>query len=302
MEKLVGIILGIISAVAYGTNPLFGVKLLRDGVSVDAMLFWRFAGAALLLAPAAYCAAGNLKISARDIPALATLGALFAVSAHSLFAAFEIIPAGIASTMLFLYPVFVALIMSIFFGEKPKATTIIAIIMSLAGVAFLYADDANFEGLNIKGALLVIISALTYAFYIVIVKVSRVSAMDGVKLAFYAIVFAAFAAFAKCALDGNLSLPQNSFETLNAFGLVVFPTALSIVAISYSIKYAGATIAALLGAFEPVTAVSISSALLGEKFSLYIGIGIALIMSATIIITLSASQSAFRRGMQKNSA
>ena len=302
MEKLVGIILGIISAVAYGTNPLFGVKLLRDGVSVDAMLFWRFAGAALLLAPAAYCAAGNLKISARDIPALATLGALFAVSAHSLFAAFEIIPAGIASTMLFLYPVFVALIMSIFFGEKPKATTIIAIIMSLAGVAFLYADDANFEGLNIKGALLVIISALTYAFYIVIVKVSRVSTMDGVKLAFYAIVFAAFAAFAKCALDGNLSLPQNSFETLNAFGLVVFPTALSIVAISYSIKYAGATIAALLGAFEPVTAVSISSALLGEKFSLYIGIGIALILSATIIITLSASQSAFRRGMQKNSA
>ena len=302
MEKLVGIILGIISAVAYGTNPLFGVKLLRDGVSIDAMLFWRFAGAALLLAPAAYCAAGNLKISARDIPALATLGALFAVSAHSLFAAFEIIPAGIASTMLFLYPVFVALIMSIFFCEKPKATTIIAIIMSLAGVAFLYADDANFEGLNIKGALLVIISALTYAFYIVIVKVSRVSAMDGVKLAFYAIVFAAFAAFAKCALDGNLSLPQNSFETLNAFGLVVFPTALSIVAISYSIKYAGATIAALLGAFEPVTAVSISSALLGEKFSLYIGIGIALILSATIIITLSASQSAFRRGMQKNSA
>ena len=44
------------------------------------------------------------------------------------------------------------------------------------------------------------------------------------------------------------------------------------------------------------------SALLGEKFSLYIGIGIALILSATIIITLSASQSAFRRGMQKNSA
>ena len=144
MEKLVGIILGIISAVAYGTNPLFGVKLLRDGVSVDAMLFWRFAGAALLLAPAAYCAAGNLKISARDIPALATLGALFAVSAHSLFAAFEIIPAGIASTMLFLYPVFVALIMSIFFGEKPKATTIIAIIMSLAGVAFLYAEQITY--------------------------------------------------------------------------------------------------------------------------------------------------------------
>ena len=53
---------------------------------------------------------------------------------------------------------------------------------------------------------------------------------------------------------------------------------------------------------KTVTAVSISSALLGEKFSLYIGIGIALILSATIIITLSASQSAFRRGMQKNSA
>ena len=175
MKKLFGIALGLISAIAYGTNPLFGVNLLRAGVGVEEMLWWRFAGAAILLAPIACYFSGGLKTPARNIPILAMLGVLFAASAHSLFAAFELIPAGIASAMLFLYPVFVAIIMSAFFKEKPKLSTIIAMAAALAGVAFLYADDAGISGFGLrspaalKGAALVVVSALFYAFYIVAV-------------------------------------------------------------------------------------------------------------------------------------
>ena len=305
MKKLFGIALGLISAIAYGTNPLFGVNLLRAGVGVEEMLWWRFAGAAILLAPIACYFSGGLKTPARDIPILAMLGVLFAASAHSLFAAFELIPAGIASAMLFLYPVFVAIIMSAFFKEKPKLSTIIAMAAALAGVAFLYADDAGISGFGLrspaalKGAALVVVSALFYAFYIVAVKVSRVADMDGIKLTFYSVLFAALAAFALCASQSQIRLPHNWFEAANALGLVAFPTALSIAAISYSIKYAGATIAALLGAFEPATAVSISAVFLGEKFTFSIGVGIALISAATVVITASQNSGLLAEKLRK---
>ena len=51
MKKYVGILCGIVSAVSYGTNPLFGVPLLRVGYEVESMLFFRFLGAAVLLLP-----------------------------------------------------------------------------------------------------------------------------------------------------------------------------------------------------------------------------------------------------------
>ena len=108
-----------LSAVAYGTNPLFGVRLIRAGFPVDSMMFWRFFGAAVLLAPVAlFSERGGLRVPLRAVGWLALLGALFAFSAEALFWSFTKMSAGVASTLLFSYPIFTALIMSLFFGEK----------------------------------------------------------------------------------------------------------------------------------------------------------------------------------------
>lgn len=115
MKKYVGILCGIVSAVSYGTNPLFGVPLLRVGYGVESMLFFRFLGAAVLLLPFAFYFGHGLRTTRSEAGVLFFVGVLFAVSSLALYESFKLMPAGIASAILFLYPVFTALIMGVFF-------------------------------------------------------------------------------------------------------------------------------------------------------------------------------------------
>lgn len=287
MKKSLGIIFGAVSALSYGTNPLFGVKLLRAGFSVDSMLFWRFAGAAILIFPLALILSRGLRMKPVQLAWAAVLGVLFAFSAESLFYAFTVMAAGVASTMLFFYPIFVALIMAFVFGEKIGRSTVAAIILSFIGVIVLGCGDIQGASISLSGIIFVMLSALTYAFYIVIVKVTSVASLNGVKLTFFVLVFATIFMLVKGLICGSLQLPSTQFELLNVAGLIILPTALSITAIAYSIKYAGATVAAVLGALEPATAVSISVLALGEPFTSSLAIGLVLIVASVILLTLS---------------
>lgn len=101
MKKYVGILCGIVSAVSYGTNPLFGVPLLRVGYGVESMLFFRFLGAAVLLLPFAFYFGRGLRTTRSETGVLFFVGALFAVSSLALYESFKLMPAGIASAILF---------------------------------------------------------------------------------------------------------------------------------------------------------------------------------------------------------
>lgn len=96
--------------------------------------------------------------------------------------------AGIASTILFVYPVMVAVIMFLFFHEKISLLTVFCILMALSGIGMLYKGDSG-ETLSLIGMLLVILSSLSYAIYIVGVNHSTLKTMSTAKLTFYALLF-----------------------------------------------------------------------------------------------------------------
>lgn len=287
-KKNLGILLGLVSAVLYGTNPLFGVPLIRAGFQVDSMLFFRFLLGAILLFLIIVFRKISLKITKQQFLSLALLGFLFAFSAESLFKSFKFISAGVASTVLFLYPIFTAIIMRIFFKERLNRFLFFAMLVSFLGVAILFKGDAN-AGISILGFGVVTLSALSYAFYIVCVKKLPVDRLDSMLLTFYAMSFAAVFMLLKTIIFATFQVPQTWFEFYNVASLAIFSTALSIGAISYSIKYSGATIAAILGAFEPLTAVFLSVFFLGEAFSISFGISIILILSSVFLIVLGAN-------------
>ena len=74
--------------------------------------------------------------------------------------------AGTASTLLFVYPILVAILMHFFFREKLTAKTGFAITLSFAGVVFLTRGDGGF--LSVKGILLVLLSSISYAVSIIV--------------------------------------------------------------------------------------------------------------------------------------
>ena len=186
-EKSKGTLCGIVAAVSYGMNPLGALSLYRAGINTNSVLFYRYALAAVLLAALLLVQKTSLRITRREFSVLGLLGVMFAVSSLTLFMSFHYMDAGIASTLLFVYPVMVAVIMAIFFRERISLVTVLSISLALCGIALLYRGEGG-AVLNTAGVVLVMASSLSYALYIVVVNRASLN-MSSVKLTFYVLLF-----------------------------------------------------------------------------------------------------------------
>ena len=137
-NKSIGILCAVLSAVCYGTNPFGALPLYGEGVNTATVLAHRFGLAVILLAVVMLIKRENFKVTRHEFKVLCSLGLLFAASSITYYQSFHFMDAGIASTILFVYPVMVAVIMAAFFKERVTVTTIIAIVMSLIGIGLLY--------------------------------------------------------------------------------------------------------------------------------------------------------------------
>lgn len=281
-KKFFGTICGILAAVFYGTNPLGALKLYEQGMNTNSVLFSRFSMAWIIISIILIIRKESLKVSKREFGVLTALGLLFTASSMTLYFSFKYIAAGVASTLLFTYPIMTAVIMGLFFKEKAGFKTIVAIVLSLVGVLLLYWSDAG-GALNTLGVILVLVSALTYAIYIIVVNRCPLE-MSSFKINFYVVLYCAIGMAVFAWLTGQpLRLPHNAVSWFYSAWLAVVPATLSLVLMVYASKYVGATPTAILGALEPLTAVLIGIFVFNEAFGLRLAIGIVLILSAVII-------------------
>ncbi len=281
-KKFFGTICGILAAVFYGTNPLGALKLYEQGMNTNSVLFSRFSMAWIIISIILIIRKENLKVTKREFGTLTALGLLFTASSMTLYFSFHYIAAGVASTLLFTYPIMTAVIMGLFFKEKAGFKTIIAIVLSLVGVLLLYWSDAG-GALDTLGVILVLVSALTYAIYIIVVNRCPLE-MSSFKINFYVVLYCAVGMAVFAWLSGQpLRLPHNAVSWFYASWLAVVPATLSLVLMVYASKYVGATPTAILGALEPLTAVLIGIFVFNEPFGTRLAIGIVLILSAVVI-------------------
>ena len=291
-KKLVGILCAIGAAVCYGTNPLGALNLYAEGMNTPSVLFYRFGLAWVIIAVVMLLKAvgrrESLKLSWREFGTLSALGLLFIGSSLTLYLSFHHMPAGVASTILFTYPVMTALIMTLFFHERVRLATIASILLSLAGVLLLYWSDAG-GTLSLAGVVLVLVSALTYALYIIVVDKSPL-AMSSFKINFYVLFYCAAGMALFALLSGQpLQLPPTPRAWLWVGWLAIVPAIMALVMMVYAAKYLGSTPTAILGALEPTTAVLIGIFVFGEPFGPRLLVGIVLILAAVTIIVLSKS-------------
>ncbi len=285
-KKVFGTICGILAAMFYGTNPLGALKLYEQGMNTNSVLFSRFSMAWIIVSIILIIRRENLKVTKREFGTLTALGLLFTASSMTLYFSFKYIAAGVASTLLFTYPIMTAVIMGLFFKEKAGFKTIVAIILSLVGVLLLYWSDAG-GALNTLGVILVLVSALTYSIYIIVVNRCPLE-MSSFKINFYVILYCAVGMAVFAWLTGQpLRLPHNAVSWFYAGWLAVVPATLSLVLMVYASKNVGATPTAILGALEPLTAVLIGIFVFNEPFGTRLAIGIVLILSAVVITAYS---------------
>lgn len=288
--KLKGYALGAIAAISYGLNPLFALPLYAGGMNPVSVLFFRYLLAVPIMGVMLLWRRGasEFPITGKEGMMLCGGGILIAVSSLSLFQSYNYMDAGIASTLLFIYPIMVALMMAIGFKEKFTFSTGFCIAVAMAGI-WLVGKTAEGTTISLWGSTLVFVSSLTYALYIVGVNKTILNRMPTLKVIFYVLLFGIAVFVIDIFFGSPLTLPTTPWLWLNVLGLAVLPTAVSFAATTSAIQYIGATPTAILGALEPLTAVVVGVMVFGERMTPRIGLGIFLIiLSVSLIVTGSS--------------
>lgn len=289
-DIVAGYAAGIVTGVTYGLNPLFAMPLLNGGAPVENVLFFRYALSVLMLGCWLAFRRESFRVSSRQLVRLVILGALFTMSSLFLFEAYRFIPSGMATTVVFLYPVLVAVIM-VFLRVYPTWQVWFSIILTFVGVYILSKNDGA-HAVQTKGLVIAGCSALAYAMFIVIINRSKmIRKVSNTLLTFYALLVGT-AVFCIKAMIGGHSLMlgiDGAGAWANLVGLAVLPTIVSTATLALATRKIGAAKASVLGVFEPITAILVGALAFGEPVTANVIIGIALTMAAVVFMIVSSS-------------
>ena len=283
-----GYLLGALAAATYGLNPLFALPLYRAGMGPDSVLFFRYLFALPMLFVLLRVRGGRLTVTRDEVGPLVLMGLLMGASSLTLFESYRHMQAGIASTLLFIYPVIVSGLMCLLYGELFSWLMACCMLLTLSGIGMLYkaTDGAT---LSLDGTLLVITSAASYALYIVAINRGPLQRLPTLTTTFYVLLFGLSLFLFRVVRSGEVLLPDRWYLWGNLIALALFPTTISLVATTAAIQRIGSTPTALLGALEPVTAIVIGVVGFGERLSIRDIAGIGLILVAVTLIVSEGS-------------
>lgn len=281
--KVKGYILGAIAAATYGMNPLFALPLYADKMSTDSVLFFRYLFAIPILAIMLKARGRDFKVNKKELGMLAGMGILLSLSSLTLFLSYAYMDAGIASTMLFVYPIMVAVLMTVFFKEKLTLQTVVCIVLALSGIGLLY-QNSDGTTLSLAGVSLVFMSAFSYALYIVGVNRPPLLGMATLKVTFYVLLFGLSVYIVRLGMAGTMEFPTKWYLWGNLLALAIFPTCISFLCTTSAIQYIGSTPTAILGALEPVTAIFFGVTVFDEVLTSREAIGVVLIILAVTFV------------------
>ena len=288
-NAIIGYPAGVITGVTYGLNPLFAVPLMNNGAAIESILFFRYSFAVVLLGAFLILTKQSFLITARQAGVLLALGLLYTSSSIFLFEAYNYIASGLATTLIFLYPVLVAIIM-VFLRVVPSWPVWLSIAATFGGVIIMTQGSGG-DSINPVGVTLSLGSALVYALFIVIINRSKaIAQISNTLLTFYsltvgAIVFFGKISFSHTPISAGIT---TSGDWLNLVGLALLPTIVSTATLAIATRNIGATKASVLGVFEPITAILIGTLMFGEPLTtnILLGIGIA-IVAVTFMISVT---------------
>ena len=288
-NAIIGYPAGIITGITYGLNPLFAKPLMNAGASTEAILLFRYGIAVILLGAYLLLKKENFRITLKQAGVLLSLGLLYTASSTFLFEAYKYIASGLATTLVFLFPAMVAIIM-VFLKVVPSWPVWLSIAATFAGVMIM-TGGAGAEKINPLGVWFSIASAFVYALFIVIINRSKaISSIPNSLLTFYALLTGTFFFIGRCLFSGAdlMAGIDGGMAWCNLIGLAVLPTIVSTASLAVATRNIGATKASVLGVFEPITAILVGTVVFGEALTPNIIAGILIsIVAVTFMIMLT---------------
>lgn len=281
MNRLIGALLIMISAASFGTLAIFARYAYGDGMDIFTVLALRFSLAAVLMV-------GWLVLRGEHFPRgrilwqLIGMGALgYVGQSFSYLTAIKFASAGLVALLLYLYPVFVAVLSAVFLKEKFTPLKILALFLATLGAVL----TANPKGGGWTGILLAITAAAIYSVYIIVGAgvMKQVSALQSSTVIFAS----AGAVYCGLALVSGVHLPQTGAGWGAVGAIVLVATAIPVVTFLAGLGRIGPTNASMLSTLEPIVTVLLAAALFAEALPPVTLIGGGLILAAVILLAHS---------------
>lgn len=202
------------------------------------------------------------------------------------FSGLSYISAQFDRLILLTYPIFVVVIGAVWQRRKISAAAMVALGVSYGGLALIFAHDLQLEGQNTAiGALLVLGAALSFAIYQLLAKplIDKVGARLFTSIAMSAAGGMIILHFLITHELADLILSQKAMWLMLAIGTIstVAPAYL----ISISIGMVGPEPTAVLGNVSTIVTIVMAIIILGEPFSIYHGLGAALVLCGVLLFT-----------------
>lgn len=267
----------ILSALIYGIAPMLAKIAYMGGVNGMTLTFLR----TFLMLPFLFVlmlARGrSFRLNKKelfDIIILGVVGGSFSII--SLYAAYDYISTGLATTLHFIYPLIIVVVSALIYREKITNMKLAAVMLVTLGI-FLFVD-LNTAADKI-GVILAVLSGVFYSFYVIYMDHSGLDKMDYVKLTFYLMIIMSagtfiFGAATKSIVFNEMSGTAWVFAVIISFLITIGAIPL----FQAGVRYEGASTAGIVSALEPITTIILGALFLGEAMGLVQYFGGAMII------------------------
>lgn len=278
-----------ISATAFATLPIFGKLAYASGTEPFALLAWRFSIASVILVVAMVIRARIRRESmfppARLSLTLLALGAfLLTPEVVLFFVGLQTVSAGLAETLLYLYPAWVVLIAAVMFRRRPSAITVACVAVAMMGAAITVgaATAGSFAAASWVGVAEVVGCSVLFATYLVVA--SRVLPRAGALPSTALVMTGATATFVLLAVITDSRSPSDPQGWLGVLGMALIGTVVAFGLLSIGLARIAPSTAAVISTIEPVVVVVLGAVVLGETVGLAQAAGIALIVGSVAVL------------------
>ena len=291
---LSGLAFAFTGAIAFSGKAILVKLLYRYGVDAVTVIMYRMLFALPIFAVMGWWAGrGQPALARRDWLGIAGLGFCgYYLSSFLDFLGLQYVTASLERLILYLTPTFVLLLGWLLYGRRWRLVQLGGMAISYGGVVLVFGQEAKLEGSNVAlGALLVLISASTYAVYLVYSGelVKRIGALRLVGLATSVACICCIVQFlALRPLSVALAVPAPVIwlSLLNA----TLCTAVPVLLVMMAVERVGAAVTAQTGMVGPLSTILLAVWLLGEPFTAWVAAGTVLVLAGIFVFTRAGAR------------
>jgi drug/metabolite transporter (DMT)-like permease len=285
-NKCKGIIFTILSAFLFGITPVLTSLTYNMGGTPETVTLFRNLFAIPVLLLTLWLKKIPLSLPLPVLRNLVLFGIIGGgITTLLLYMSYPYVGIGTATTLHFLYPIFVCLMCRIFFKERLGLQKIIVLFIAGAGILCFIDVKQITQITHITGLVLAGVSGITYAIYMVGVEKKKIDQLNPWLIIFYIAVSVSIFMLLYSIPTNKivLLLPLKAYFYM--FVLSMLTSLFAVLLLQLGIKYLGASAAAIFSLFEPVTSIISGGMFLNETITVGKIMGCILISFAVILLT-----------------